>query len=253
LSSFDQFDSDENYDAIFFYECLHHSVRPWHLLQRLKNNLNANGKIVLSGEPINEVWWKHWGIRLDPLSLYCIRKYGWFESGFSMGFLHLIFDRIGLMVEIINGRSINGSDIIIAGSSVKPKPKLFYVVDHLVEGNIKIDVTLPLKTARCSEQYSQNVVVSNLSSFLLSSSCPQPINISYHWRNDDGECVNYNGLRTMLSPLGLLPGCTQEREVKISTPSAPGIYLLEITLVQEGVAWFEDYGFCCASHKVAVG
>lgn len=168
-----------------------------------------------------------------------------------MDFLHLMFERIGLMVEIINGRSINGSDIVIAGSSVKPK--LFYIVDHLVEGNIQIDVPLPVKTARCNEQYLQNVVVSNLTSFLLSSSCPQPINISYHWRNDDGECINYNGLRTMLSSLGLLPGCTQEREVRISTPSAPGIYLLEITLVQEGVAWFEDYGFCCASHNVAVG
>lgn len=252
LSSFDQFDSDESYDAIFFYECLHHSVRPWRLLQGLKKNLKADGKIVLSGEPINEVWWKHWGIRLDPLSLYCIRKYGWFESGFSMDFLHLMFDRIGLIVEVINGRSINGSDIVIAGSSVKPKPKLFYVVDHLVEGNIQIDVPLPVKSARCSEQYLQSVVVSNLSSFLLSSSCPQPINISYHWRKDDGESVIYNGLRTMLSSSGLMPGCTHEREVKINTPSVPGIYLLEITLVQEGVAWFEDLGFCCASHNVAV-
>ena len=71
--------------------------------------------------------------------------------------------------------------------------------------------------------------------------------------NGDGECVDYDGLRTTLSSSGLMGGCTQELEVKINTPSVPGFYLLEITLVQEGVAWFDDHGFCCASHNVAVG
>ena len=83
-----------------------------------------------------------------------------------------MFVRIGLMVEIINGCSINGSNIVIAGSSVKPRPWRFCVGEYLVKSNIQIDGPLPVKTDRCSQQYLQNVVLRDLSSFLLSSSCP---------------------------------------------------------------------------------
>jgi hypothetical protein len=41
-----------------------------------------------------------------------------------------MFDHIGLIVEVANGCSINGSDIVNAGSSVKSK--LFCVVELLV-------------------------------------------------------------------------------------------------------------------------
>jgi 2-polyprenyl-3-methyl-5-hydroxy-6-metoxy-1,4-benzoquinol methylase len=251
LSSFDQFVTDESYDAIFFYECLHHSVCPWLLLEALKKMLKTSGKIVLSGEPINALWWKNWGIRLDPLSLYCIRKYGWFESGFSMDFLYLMFERIGFSVEIREGRSVNGSDIVIACPSAAVKN--FNVSQHLADGLIQIDVPSPIMSAQCNERYLQSVVVRNKSSFRLASDSPPPIHLSYHWRSDNGKCVDYDGLRTLLSPPGLMPGGSQERNVKIKTPSTPGTYSLEITLVQEGVAWFDDCGgFRCAAHKVVI-
>tara|TARA_R110000868_G_scaffold375711_1_gene640370 strand:+ start:5129 stop:6367 length:1239 start_codon:yes stop_codon:yes gene_type:complete len=101
-SSFDSFASEEQYDIIQFYECFHHAAKPWKLIERMAAHLKPEGKIVLAGEPFNEIWWKNWGLRLDALSVYCIRKFGWFESGWSQSFLLNAFQRSGLDVEIFD-------------------------------------------------------------------------------------------------------------------------------------------------------
>jgi hypothetical protein len=59
--------------------------------------LKPGGKLLLAGEPINDIW-KHWGLRTDPLSVYCIRKFGWFESGWSARFLTACVERCGFKV-----------------------------------------------------------------------------------------------------------------------------------------------------------
>jgi 2-polyprenyl-3-methyl-5-hydroxy-6-metoxy-1,4-benzoquinol methylase len=100
--SFDGFESVDRYAMILFYECFHHALRPWDLLKRMARHLEPNGRIVLAGEPINDIWWKHWGLRLDPLSVYCIHKFGWLESGWSAGFLAASFQRAGLSMQISN-------------------------------------------------------------------------------------------------------------------------------------------------------
>ncbi len=96
VSSFEDYRVDPPVDIVLFYECLHHAVRPWHVLAQLTRALGDQGRIILAGEPINDFWWKHWGLRLDAVSIYCIRKFGWFESGFSLKFISLALHRSGL-------------------------------------------------------------------------------------------------------------------------------------------------------------
>lgn len=100
--TFDAFESDQRFAMILFYECFHHALRPWDLLARMARHLAPNGRIILAGEPINNIWWTHWGLRLDPLSVYCIHKFGWLESGWSADFLKASFQRVGLAVQIID-------------------------------------------------------------------------------------------------------------------------------------------------------
>lgn len=95
-SEFDAFETDEQFDLVLFYECFHHALRPWSLARRIAHFLRTGGKLVLAFEPINDIWWRHWGLRLDPLSVYCIRKHGWLESGWSMPFLQRLLRRAGL-------------------------------------------------------------------------------------------------------------------------------------------------------------
>lgn len=90
------------YDLIMFYECLHHAVRPWQVLASCGNLLALGGKLGLSGEPIQDIWWPHWGMRLDATSVYCIRKFGWFESGWSRSFLADMMHRAGMHLELFD-------------------------------------------------------------------------------------------------------------------------------------------------------
>lgn len=87
------------YDAVFFFESLHHIPRPWELLQKLSAHLKPNGKFIIAGEPISfpsfQRWWPHWGVRLSAEDVYVARKYGWYETGFSEEFLRMMFERAG--------------------------------------------------------------------------------------------------------------------------------------------------------------
>ncbi len=95
-SSFDDFWDERKFRLIVFYECFHHATHPWILLQKMARMLEPGGKIILAGEPIQNQWWEQWGLRLDPLSVYCMRKFGWFESGCSESFLRRMMEEAGL-------------------------------------------------------------------------------------------------------------------------------------------------------------
>ncbi|HZT08336.1 MAG TPA: ATP-binding cassette domain-containing protein [Chloroflexota bacterium] len=71
--------------------------------------------------------------------------------------------------------------------------------------------------------------------------CP-PVRLAYHWRSADGEIAVWDGERTPL-PVDLAPGeSVSVDSVRIRAPDCPGSYRLEIALVHEGVAWFEEAG-----------
>ena len=65
------------------------------------------------------------------------------------------------------------------------------------------------------------------------------VNLSYHWLNRKGEPVIFDGLRTPL-PGDLPPGESVLLKAAIEAPAKPGRYMLELTLVQEGAAWFSE-------------
>ena len=92
---------DGIFDAAAYYECLHHAVKPWETLQTVSDALRPGGKLLLAGEPINNQW-RSWGLRTDILSLYCIRKHGWFESGWSLPFLQDCIERCGFSIRYCN-------------------------------------------------------------------------------------------------------------------------------------------------------
>lgn len=123
-SSFDAVSTGRTYDFVFFYECLHHAPRPWLSLERAAAQLKPTGKIGFAGEPVNSIWWPHWGLRLDGLSVYCIRKYGWFESGWSLEFLKACFARAQLELHVHHGVGLDDGIIgIAARETAAPVPQ----------------------------------------------------------------------------------------------------------------------------------
>jgi cell division septation protein DedD len=65
------------------------------------------------------------------------------------------------------------------------------------------------------------------------------VNLSYHWLNQKGAAVVFDGLRTPL-PRDLKSGESASLKAAIQAPAKPGRYILEVTLVQESSAWFPD-------------
>ena len=85
------------------------------------------------------------------------------------------------------------------------------------------------------------VEVENASSVPWDHHEPFPIRLGNHWLSADGKMQVKDDGRTRL-PSGLLPRQKLTAELQIKAPEMPGIYLLELDVVQEGVAWFKDLG-----------
>lgn len=130
VSTFDDYVAEELFDAILFYECLHHAVRPWEVVRRLADRLHPGGHLVLAGEPFNSNWWQHWGMRLDALSVYCIRKFGWFESGWSSTFMEEILRQSGLEARFIVDPDPHIGSLMIGTRPAKPLRSLPGIVAH---------------------------------------------------------------------------------------------------------------------------
>ena len=103
--------------------------------------------------------------------------------------------------------------------------------------------------------FSTEITVTNASPIPWPSK-PNPrgknaVHLSYHWLDQQRKTIVYDGLRTKL-PGDLEPGESVTLRALIRSPDNPGEYVLQITLVQEGVAWFSDLGGGEVSLPVAV-
>jgi 2-polyprenyl-3-methyl-5-hydroxy-6-metoxy-1,4-benzoquinol methylase len=96
---------DETFDRIIFFEAFHHAIDFGPLLRRLHRRLAPDGRLILCGEPVVNEFLPAlpypWGPRLDGLSVFCIRRYGWMELGFTEAFLIEAFHRYGWLVECL--------------------------------------------------------------------------------------------------------------------------------------------------------
>jgi SAM-dependent methyltransferase len=94
--------SDQKFDRIIFFEAFHHAWDFDNLLDRLAGRLKPGGRLILCGEPVVQGSTPGvpfpWGPRLDGLSVFCMRHFGWMELGFSRDFLFQAFHRHGWKV-----------------------------------------------------------------------------------------------------------------------------------------------------------
>jgi hypothetical protein len=75
--------------------------------------------------------------------------------------------------------------------------------------------------------------------------------LSYHWLDDRGNAIVWDGLRTAL-PL-VEPGEQVSVEAAVRAPIPPGRYGFAFDLVAEGIAWLAELGSEPAEAEVEVG
>jgi len=80
------FQPSEQYDAALFFESFHHCVDHLRLLRNLGIMIAPDGLIAFASEPIGDYPYP-WGfVRSDGLTLWSIRRFGWFELGFDSSY-----------------------------------------------------------------------------------------------------------------------------------------------------------------------
>jgi hypothetical protein len=77
------------------------------------------------------------------------------------------------------------------------------------------------------------------------------VRLSYHWLDRKGRMIVFEGLRTPL-PRDLGPGVSAKLNAAIQAPEKAGKYVLDVTLVQEEVAWFPEMNGAKISVPVVV-
>ncbi len=104
------------------------------------------------------------------------------------------------------------------------------------------------------QKYELRVVLKNESEFTWPGRQPAwqfQLTIGNRWLRQNGEKVNDVDGRVPLSE-DLAPGATVELPLIVTAPSEPGIYILQLDAIQEGVAWFGDRGSEVLSLRVKV-
>ncbi|MCC7279332.1 MAG: FkbM family methyltransferase [Chromatiaceae bacterium] len=102
------------------------------------------------------------------------------------------------------------------------------------------------------EVFDVPVTLSNAGDEIWHGYGTHPVLLSYHWKNIDESYLIYDGVRSNLTSQVVLPNKSVKEVVRVVAPSEKGNYKLTLTVVQEGVCWFEDRGFICHSSNVTI-
>jgi SAM-dependent methyltransferase len=88
------FDADEPYDAAIFFESFHHCADHLSMLRKLHRIVRPGGVVFFASEPVAPFAYP-WGPRLDGLSAWSTRTYGWLELGFETHYFDAALARTG--------------------------------------------------------------------------------------------------------------------------------------------------------------
>ncbi|MCH9651615.1 MAG: hypothetical protein K0U98_25540 [Deltaproteobacteria bacterium] len=99
----------------------------------------------------------------------------------------------------------------------------------------------PPGQVRAGDRFFLPVNLANASGEDWPNRGPARVKLSYHWLDEAGETLHFDGLRTELEEV-VAAGAEASLEMEIEAPEEPGRYLLELEPVFEHVAWFSQKG-----------
>jgi SAM-dependent methyltransferase len=83
---------------------------------------------------------------------------------------------------------------------------------------------------------THNIRITNTGSGIISSEGSEPVHLSYHWLNQHGAVIDWDGRRTPL-PVELRPGCSVTVPLSVAAPMTRGPAFVQVCLVHEGRQW----------------
>ena len=120
--------------------------------------------------------------------------------------------------------------------------------------NAKLFLANAPQTMRAGQKYELRIVLRNESEVTWPGRQPTwqyQLTIGNRWLKQSGEKVTDIDGRAPLFE-DLTPGATVELPLTVTAPAAPGIYVLQLDAIQEGVSWFGERGSEVLSLNVRV-
>jgi hypothetical protein len=129
----------------------------------------------------------------------------------------------------------------LGGSRRRSIQMQFWVHNERPRASCKVMLRASVPGAmRPGAEYAVPFELANRAAPQLDAAHPFPTNLGYRWLDAAGRAAEpENAVRTPL-PGPLPAGETSEGTVRVVAPAAPGRYVLLLSLIQEGVAWFDD-------------
>lgn len=104
------------------------------------------------------------------------------------------------------------------------------------------------------EKFELKVEVKNKSrADWLSERTEYPVSLSYHWIGEDGDYLVFDGMRTSFNGTALDSQATSIQSMQIEAPNCTGQLKLLVTVVQDGVRWFDTPDFESVTVDIKVG
>ena len=127
----------------------------------------------------------------------------------------------------------------LAADLKKQEPPMQALADREVK-SVSLTVSMVPEQVNAGESFWTALRLTNNTSKALCSGSPAPVHLAYHWRDQASQAlVTFDGVRTVVDP-AVGAGAREYRFAIVTAPEAPGAYILDLTLVQAGVRWFED-------------
>lgn len=105
---------------------------------------------------------------------------------------------------------------------------------------LSLEVNRVPREVKVATMFWVDAKLTNRTDEIIYSVRPYPVHVSYHWlRKTTREVVVFSGIRSGLFP-GLAANATGQLAMTILAPLEPGDYILQTTMVQDGVRWHED-------------
>jgi SAM-dependent methyltransferase len=112
---------------------------------------------------------------------------------------------------------------------------------HLEAMRAEIECVNAERNLRAESVNEMTFTVTNTSQFHWHHNEPFALRLGNHWLDPNGSCLVRDDGRAKL-PDGIARGGTVSVVLPVKAPARPGSYVLELDVVQEGIAWFADNG-----------
>lgn len=107
------YQASEPFDAAIFFESFHHCSDHLQMLRNLGHIVGEEGVVAFGSEPITALPYP-WGLRMDGMAVWSIRRLGWMENGFTPRYFFKALDRTGWRVETAYSLDIPSCSVIVA-------------------------------------------------------------------------------------------------------------------------------------------